>query len=121
MLNYIKILSKICLGVSSKKDNSWPVISSATSQLRGASWKLRVKFYPWANTHYYYTVQCQKTLCILSHKFRNYINICEQIDLYMHQNASIYVFCMYKHIQYMYKYTYIVYFILSMAVWRGLG
>ena len=28
---------------------SWSVMSSATSQLRGASWKLRIKFYPWPN------------------------------------------------------------------------
>ena len=33
----------------------------------------------------------------------NYINVSEQIDLYMHQNASIYIFCMYIHIKYMYK------------------
>ena len=30
---YIKILLKTCLGVSSKKDNSWCVMSSATSPL----------------------------------------------------------------------------------------
>ena len=32
----------------------------------------------------------------------NYINVSEQIGLYMHQNASIYVFSMYIHIKYMY-------------------
>ena len=40
---------------------------------------------------------------VASHKFRNkYINVSEKIDLYMHQNASIYVFCMSIHIKYMY-------------------
>ena len=47
-LKYIKIQSKICLSDSCKKDNSWSVMSSATSQLHGASWELGVKYYPWA-------------------------------------------------------------------------
>ena len=47
---------------------------------------------------------------VASHKLRNYINISEQIDLFMHQNASIYVFYLYIHVKYMYKYTYVVYF-----------
>ena len=85
------------------------MISSETYQLRGARSKLKVKFYPWANV----------------------TGRSEQIDLYMHPNASIYVFCMYIHVQCMYKYTYIMYFNFVngglawlgwfLVVWGGLG
>ena len=77
-------------------------MSSATSQLPGASWKVRIKFHPWAN------VTGRTHTIIIQYNARkhyadyvinletNYINISVQIDLYMHQSASIYVFvCIY--------------------------
>ena len=71
------------VGVPSKKDNSWSVMSTATSQMCGASWKPRVKLYPWANvtgrTHNIIK-QCQQMLCRLGHKFRNKLHTSIQLS-----------------------------------------